>query len=224
MSWSLTPTRGPPQRDQDPSINRLTPRAGAVFRVFSAHSMDLTWLGHACFRMRGREGVVLTDPPDPKSGHAIAKTEAAIVTISHEHLGHSSLKSVGGEPVVLRGPGEYEVHEVLVTGIASFHDDEKGTARGRNTVFAIRLEDLVVCHLGDLGHELPALDLERLGDVDIVLVPISGAEVNLTAAKAAEAIHQLQSKVVVPMSYDPDDKKKDRPFDRLLHELGVKEL
>jgi len=125
---------------------------------------------------------------------------------------------------VLRGPGEYEVREVLVTGIAAYHDDEKGTARGRNTVFAIRLDDLVVCHLGDLGHELSAADLERLGDVDIVLVPISGAEVNLTAAKAAEVIHQLEPKVVVPMSYDPDDKKKDRPFDRLLHELGVKEL
>ena len=92
------------------------------FRVFSARSMDLTWLGHACFRMRGREGVVLADPPDPKSGHAISKTEAAIVTISHEHPGHSSLKSVGGEPVVLRGPGEYEVHEVLVTGKTCLDD------------------------------------------------------------------------------------------------------
>src|SRR5437868_1363898 len=196
---------------------------GAV-SLFSGRSMDMTWLGHACFRMRGREGVVRAEPPDPPSGHAITKTDAAIITISHEHPGHSSLKSVGGEPVVLRGPGEYEVQEVLVTGIASFHDDEKGTARGRNTVFAIRLDDLVVCHLGDLGHELPAADLERLGDVDIVLVPISGADVNLTAAKAAEVIHQLEPKVVVPMSYDPDDKKKDRPYDRLLHELGVKEL
>jgi L-ascorbate metabolism protein UlaG (beta-lactamase superfamily) len=186
--------------------------------------MDLTWLGHACFRMRGREGVVLTDPPDPKSGHAIPKTDAAIVTISHDHPGHASLKSVGGEPVVLRGPGEYEVREVLVTGIGSFHDDEQGRSRGRNTVFAIRLDDLVVCHLGDLGHELPAADLERLGDVDIVLVPISGADVNLTAAKAAEIVHSLEPKVVVPMSYDPDAKKKDTPFDRLLHELGVKEL
>ena len=163
--------------------------------------MDMTWLGHACFRMRGREGVVLADPPDPKSGHAIPKTEAAIVTISHEHPGHSSLKSVGGEPVVLRGPGEYEVQEVLVTGIGTFHDDSKGSARGRNTVFAIRLDDLVICHLGDLGHELPAGDLERLGDVDIVLVPISGGDINLTAAKDARA-----------------------PFDRLLHELGVKDL
>src|SRR5437016_3316685 len=224
MSWSVPVSRASVTRPGPRPVTRSTRWSGAVFRVFSARSMDLTWLGHACFRMRGREGVVLADPPDPKSGHAIAKTDAAIVTISHEHLGHSSLKSVGGEPVVLRGPGEYEVHEVLVTGIASFHDDEKGTARGRNTVFAIRLDDLVVCHLGDLGHELPAADLERLGDVDIVLVPISGADVNLTAAKAAEVIHQLEPKVVVPMSYDPEAQRKDSPFERLLHELGVKEV
>src|SRR5438128_1132666 len=196
---------------------------GAV-SLFPARSMDMTWLGHACVRMRGREGVVLTDPPDPKSGHAIPKTEAQVVTISHEHAGHSSLKSVGGEPVVLRGPGEYEVHEVLVTGVGTFHDDRGGAARGRNTIFTIRLDDLVVCHLGDLGHELPAADLERIGDVDIVLVPISGADVNLTAAKAAEIIHQLEPKVVVPMSYDPEAQRKDSPFERLLHELGVKEV
>jgi len=186
--------------------------------------MDMTWLGHACFRMRGREGVVLTDPPDPKSGHAIPRTEAGLVTMSHEHAGHASLRSVAGEPVVLRGPGEYEVHDMLVTGIGSFHDDEKGAERGRNTVFAIRLDDLVICHLGDLGHALPAVDLEKLGDVDIALVPISGPEVNLSAARAAEIVHQLEPKVVVPMSFDPDDKKKDTPYARLLHELGVKEL
>jgi len=174
--------------------------------------------------MRGREGIVLSDPPDPKSGHAIPRTEAGLVTISHDHPGHASLKSVAGEPVVLRGPGEYEVREMLVTGLGTFHDDDKGTLRGRNTVFAIRLDELVICHLGDLGHTLPAADVERLGDVDIVLVPISGAETNLSAARAAEIIHQLEPKVVVPMSYDPEVQKKDSPFERLLHELGVKEL
>jgi L-ascorbate metabolism protein UlaG (beta-lactamase superfamily) len=186
--------------------------------------MDMTWLGHACFRMRGREGIVVTDPPDPKSGHAIPRTEAGLVTMSHEHQGHASLRSVAGEPVVLRGPGEYEVHDMLVTGIGSYHDDEKGVQRGRNTVFAIRLDDLVICHLGDLGHALPAADLEKLGDVDIALVPISGADVNLSAARAAEIVQQLEPKVVVPMSFDPDDKKKDNPYMRLLHELGVKEM
>ena len=174
--------------------------------------------------MRGREGIVLTDPPDPKSGHAIPRTEANLVTISHDHAGHASLKSVAGEPVILRGPGEYEVREVLVTGLGTFHDDDRGAARGRNTIFAIRLEDLIVCHLGDLGHALASADLERLGDIDIALVPISGADINLSAAKAAEIVHQLEPKVVVPMSYDPDVQKKDSPYERLLHELGVKEL
>lgn len=195
-----------------------------MFRRILAVSVDLTWLGQACFRLRGREGVVLTDPPDPKSGHAIPKTAADLVTISHDDPGHASLRSVGGEPVVLRGPGEYEVREILVTGIGTFRDEERGARRGRNTVFAIRLDDLVVCHLGGLGHALPSADLERLGDVDVALVPIGGADADLTAPKAAEIVHQLEPKVVVPMSYDPDGKLKDSPFERLLHELGVKEL
>lgn len=186
--------------------------------------MDITWLGHACFRLRGREGVVLTDPPDPRSGHAIPRTEADLVTMSHQHPGHASMRSVGGDPVMLAVPGEYEVREILVTGIRTFHDEEQGRTRGPNTVFTIRLDDLVVCHLGDLGHVLAATDLEKLGDVDICLLPISGADTNLTAAMAAEVVHQLEAKVVVPMSYDPDEKKKETPFDRLLHELGVKEL
>lgn len=186
--------------------------------------MDLTWLGHACFRLRGREGVVLTDPPDPKSGHAIPKTEADLVTISTDDPAHGSLRSVGGSPVILRGPGEYEVRAILVTGIATFRDDDGGKKRGKNTVFAIRLDDLVVCHLGALGHSLPSADLERLGDIDIALVPIGGADTNLSAATAAEVIHQLEPKVVVPMTFDPDATRKDSAFERLLHELGVKDL
>jgi L-ascorbate metabolism protein UlaG (beta-lactamase superfamily) len=195
-----------------------------MFRGILNSSMDLTWLGHACFRLRGREGVVLTDPPDPRSGAAIPKTAADLVTISNDDPRHNSLRSVGGEPVVLRGPGEYEVKEILVTGIGTFRDDERGAKRGRNTIYAIRLDDLVICHLGGLGHVLPTADLEKLGDIDVALVPIGGHDEDLSATQAAEIIHQLEPKVVVPMSYDPDSNKKDSPFERLLHELGVKEI
>jgi L-ascorbate metabolism protein UlaG (beta-lactamase superfamily) len=111
-----------------------------------------------------------------------------------------------------------------VTGTATYHDEDNGATRGKNTVFTIRVDDLVVCHLGDLGHVLPAADLERIGEIDVVLLPISGADTNLSAAMAAEIVHQLEPKVVVPMSYDPEKRKKDGPFDRLLHELGVKDL
>jgi L-ascorbate metabolism protein UlaG (beta-lactamase superfamily) len=164
------------------------------------------------------------DPPEPRSGHAIARTEAQLVTMSHAHAGHSSLRSVGGEPVVLSGPGEYEVQEILVTGVPTFHDSEKGALRGVNTVFAVRLDDLVICHLGDLGHVLAAADLERIGGVDVCLLPVAGADVNLSAAMAVEIIHQLEPKVVVPMSYDPEGTRKDTPLQRMLHEIGIKEL
>jgi L-ascorbate metabolism protein UlaG (beta-lactamase superfamily) len=184
--------------------------------------MDISWLGHACFRLRGRDVTVLTDPPDPKSGHAIPKTPAEVVTISHDHPGHASLKSVGGDPVILRSPGEYEVKDCLLTALASYHDAEKGKTRGRNTVFVIRLDGVVVCHLGDLGHAMEEAELEALGDVDVLLVPITGPEVNLTAAMAADVVHQFEPKVVVPMSFEPD--KTDGLYKRFLQEMGVKDV
>src|SRR5258708_3632898 len=142
-----------------------------MFRRILNFSMDLTWLGHACFRLRGREGVVLTDPPARRSGPATPRAAADLVRISNDAPRHGSLRSVGGEPVVLRGPGEYEVKEILVTGVGTYRDEEQGAKRGRNTVYAIRLDDLVICHLGGLGHVLPTADLERLGDIDVLPVP-----------------------------------------------------
>lgn len=185
--------------------------------------MDITWLGHACFRLRGRDATVLMDPPDPKSGHAISKTPADVVTMSHEHAGHASLRSVGGEPIVLRGPGEYEVREVLIAGLASFHDEEKGVARGKNTVFVVRIDGVAVCHLGDLGHAIDQAELEQLGDIDVLLVPVSGPEVNLNAATAADVVHQFEPKVVIPMSFDPEV-TKDGVYRRFLQEMGVKDV
>ncbi len=165
---------------------------------------------------------MVADPPDPKSGHAINRTEAQVVTISHDHPGHSGLRSVGGEPVVLRSPGEYEVREVLITGLASFHDEERGGARGKNTIFVIRIDGVAVCHLGDLGHVVEEAELQQLGDIDVVLVPVSGPEVNLTAAKAADVVHQLEPKIVIPMSFEPNGSKTD-PYHRFLQEMGAKE-
>src|SRR5205814_1560498 len=105
--------------------------------------MDMTWRGHACFRMRGREGIVLTDPPDPKSGHAIPRTEAGLVTMSHEHAGHASLKPVAADPAALLGPAEYEGHEVLVTGIGTVHDDQKKATPYQRLLHELGVKELV---------------------------------------------------------------------------------
>jgi L-ascorbate metabolism protein UlaG (beta-lactamase superfamily) len=128
--------------------------------------MEIVWLGHSCFRIRGREATIVTDPCPPASGYTIGKPTADIVTISHRHDDHSFVKAVAGSPTVLDGPGEYEVSGAFVTGIATHHDDQKGQERGSNLVFIIEMEEIKVCHLGDLGHTPTAGPDVSKGDLE----------------------------------------------------------
>ena len=161
---------------------------------------EFRWYGHNCFRIKGREATVITDPVGRESGYAMGKQTADVVTISHEHPGHTNLNAVRPEYQVVRGPGEYEMHEIFITGIRTYHDAELGKQRGYNTVYLIELEGMVICHLGDLGHPLTDEQAEAMSNVDVLLVPAGGGTV-LDPPKAAELISQLDPKVVVPMQY-----------------------
>lgn len=161
---------------------------------------EFKWFGHNCFRIRAREATVLTDPLDRSTGYALPKQTADVVTISHEHPSHANLDAVKPDFTIVRGPGEYETHDVFVTGIRTFRDDARGAERGYNTVYLIELENMVVCHLGDLGHALTEEQAEAMANVDVLLVPAGGGTV-LEPAKAAEIVGQLEPKLVIPMQY-----------------------
>ncbi len=182
---------------------------------------EFKWFGHNCFRIRAREATVLTDPVDRSTGYAMAKQTADVVTISHEHAGHINLNAVKPEFQVIRGPGEYEIHDIFVTGIRTYHDDARGNERGYNTVYLIELEGMVVCHLGDLGHALTEEQAEAMSNVDVLLVAAGGGDV-LDPAKAAELIGQLEPKVVIPMQYvTPQGDTKLGTLETFCKELGV---
>lgn len=183
--------------------------------------MDITWLGHSCFRVRSRDAVLLTDPVH--KGWGAGKLEADIVTVSHGHDGHSNAADVGGTALVLSGPGEYECKDVQILGIATHHDAERGAVRGRNIVFLMEVEGLFLCHLGDIGHVPTADQVAALGNVDVLLVPVGGAT-TIDAARAVETMRMLEPKVVIPMHYHDADHRPDlEPLDRFLKEAGVKE-
>jgi L-ascorbate metabolism protein UlaG (beta-lactamase superfamily) len=185
--------------------------------------VDLTWLGHGCFRLRGRSAAVVTDPYPPSLGPRLPKLEADLVTISHKHENHSYSQAVAKDPYVVDGPGEYEVAGITVLGLPTFHDASQGEVHGRNTVCVIELDDVRVCHLGDLGHALAADMLEALGNVDVLLVPVGGGN-TLDAAGAAEVVRQVEPRVVVPMHYAlPAVKTQLAPVERFLKEMGVTE-
>jgi L-ascorbate metabolism protein UlaG (beta-lactamase superfamily) len=190
---------------------------------------DVQYLGHSCFRIRGRDGIVLTDPFDRSVGLDIGKPTAHIVTVSHDHPDHANVAAVrpARERVfVIEGAGEYEVGGILITGVRTAHDKKKGDERGKNTVYVIHIDDVVFCHLGDLGHELTAQQIDEIGSVDVLFVPVGGGE-TVGPAEAVQVISQLEPRIVVPMHYALEGQATSEhnlaPLDKFTHELGLKE-
>lgn len=184
---------------------------------------EIKWFGHGCFRLRGREATIVMDPVGRATGYALPKQKADIVTVSHQHPGHNAVGQVQEGYFLIDGPGEYEVSEVFVTGIRTFHDGEGGKARGANTVYLLELEELRICHLGDLGHPLTEEQVEGLSEVDVLLVPVGGGSA-LDAAGASEVIGQIEPRLVVPMHYrTPRGDQGLEDIGRFCKELGVED-
>jgi L-ascorbate metabolism protein UlaG (beta-lactamase superfamily) len=191
---------------------------------------DIQYLGHSCFRLRGRDGILLTDPFDRSIGMDVGRPTAHIVTVSHKHADHANIaavKPLRDQLFVIDGPGDYEVSGILVSGVRTFHDSKKGAELGKNTVYVIHLDDVVFCHLGDLGHELTTQQLDEIGSVDVLFIPVGGGE-TISPATATSVISQIEPRVVVPMHYALDGQQSFMaelaPLDKFTHELGLKEV
>ena len=183
--------------------------------------MEITWLGHSCFRLRGREAAVVTDPCAKSTGYSVGRPAADIVTVSHDHAGHNNVAAVTGSPRVIQGPGEFEIAGVLIAGVRTYHDEEKGERLGRNIAYVLEVDDLRVCHLGDLGHVPTPEQVEELSGVDILLTPVGGNN-TIDAAAAVETVSLLEPKLVLPMHYQtPAAKAQLDPLDRFLKEMGA---
>jgi len=186
--------------------------------------MDISWLGHSCFRIKGSHAIVITDPYSPDLGYSLGKPTARIVTVSHEHPGHSYIQAIGGQPKVVSRPGEYEISGVLIIGIATFHDKEEGKKRGKNTAYLMEIDEVAICHLGDLGHVLTSEQVEEIGNVDVLLLPVGGVS-TINAPVAAEVVRQLEPKAVIPMHYKtPALSQELEPVERFLKEIGAKQV
>lgn len=170
--------------------------------------MNITWLGHACFKIEekvdGNLVTVVTDPYDKQIGLRLPKTKANLVTVSHDHFDHNYIEGVGGlednEPFVIDRPGEYEYKGVFVTGIGAYHDKKEGADRGKTVMFRIEIDGITILHCGDLGTTLSDSQLEKIGDIDVLLIPVGGTY-TVNAKEAAEVVRQIEPRMVVPMHY-----------------------
>ena len=186
--------------------------------------MEITWLGHSCFLIRGKEKTIITDPYHPDLGYRLGEPEADIVTLSHFHPGHSYIEGVANEPKLIKSPGEYEIGGTFITGVATFHDNRKGDLRGKNTIYIIEMDGITLCHLGDLGHPLDPHLIEEIGDIDILFLPV-GEVSTMPVDTAVEIVRQLEPPIVIPMHYKTEAFTGDlSPVDKFLDKMRIREL
>ena len=192
--------------------------------------MEIQYFGHSAFKLKGKAGIVVCDPFDSTVGIPFPSVSADVVTTSHDHFDHNAITRVKPtsrreKPFIIAAPGEYEVGGISIFGVPTFHDDTKGTERGKNTVFTIVLDHLRICHLGDLGHTLSDQDISQIGTVDILLVPVGG-KFTITPAQAVEVISSIEPSYVIPMHYKTDLHNQEvfqelNTVDDFLKEYGV---
>lgn len=168
--------------------------------------MQITYHGHACFKLKGKRGSVVTDPFDDKAlGVPLSRLSAEIVTVSHQHGDHNAINKVKGtekrdNPFVIDYAGEYEVGGISVFGTKTYHDQAQGAERGSNIVFKILIDGLAVCHLGDLNHQLTDEQLKTIGPVDILFLPVGGPH-SLMGEDSLKVAQAINPSIVIPMHY-----------------------
>jgi L-ascorbate metabolism protein UlaG (beta-lactamase superfamily) len=184
--------------------------------------MEITWYGQTCFRLSERGlATVVTDPCSPDVGFTFPKPRADIVTVSYDDPTCRYTSGVRGPFRLLDSPGEYEIGGVFITSIATFADAKRGTVRGLNNVFTFDFGGLTVCHLGLLGLVPTQFQVESLGTVDILLVPVGGGG-SLNPARASEVISLFEPSIVIPMYYKIKDLSlKLGTLEGFLKEMGL---
>lgn len=183
--------------------------------------MKIRWFGHACFLLESQDGTkIVTDPFDGSVGYKIPMVEADIVTVSHDHYDHNYVEGVQGEPEIMKSPGEYIISGISIKGLPTFHDEVKGAKRGPNIVFVFEIDDMKICHAGDLGHLLSKAQLEEIGDIDVLILPVGGT-FTLDAEGAAAAVEQFSPKIIIPMHYKTSAVSMPiDPVDNFLEKMG----
>jgi L-ascorbate metabolism protein UlaG (beta-lactamase superfamily) len=164
--------------------------------------MRIKWFGHSTFLLTSEAGTrVLIDPYYKFLGYRMpVPVESDIVVVTHDHGDHNKVQSASGDYMLVNEPREYSRGDVSISGFKTFHDKVNGKKRGPNIIFRFHMDGLTICHCGDLGHLLTEEQVEEIGKVDILIVPVGG-RMTLDATEAAHVIRQLHATVAIPMHY-----------------------
>jgi len=168
--------------------------------------MKIKWYGHAAFLITSDEGTkIIIDPYEPGAfggqlSYGKIKDQADIVLTSHDHADHNYTQDLPGNPQVVKGGGSKTLKGISMKGVSTYHDPSKGSERGANTIFTIKINNVQLCHLGDLGHLLSDKDLVEIVPVDILLIPVGGF-FTIDPKEATRVAEQIKPRILIPMHF-----------------------
>lgn len=179
-----------------------------------AKEVTFKWFGQSCFLIETSQNVKIITDPMAMGGYKIPEDiKPDIVTVSHEHFDHNQVDAVSGKPIVLRGLTsggsdfadiDQKIKDVRVYTVSSFHDKSQGSQRGKNAIFVFEFDGIKVAHLGDLGDALSPAGVEKIGPVDVIMIPVGGTY-TIFGKEADHVISQLNPKLIVfPMHFKTD--------------------
>lgn len=192
--------------------------------------MKIIWHGQSCFQIiahgvKENKATIVIDPFSEEIGLKLPKIQADILLVTHQHLDHNNINAVSNSPFLITGPGEYEIKDIFIQGIPAFHGNSKEHELEEITIYTFEAENITLCHLGDLGQkELTDEQLERIGNVDILMIPIGG-NFTISAQEALKIMSQIEPKIIIPMHYQiPKLKIKLSGLDKFLKVLGIQSV
>lgn len=187
--------------------------------------MEITYIGHSCFKIKDKTISLVIDPYNPKIGYKLPKLSADVLLVTHDHFDHNYIEGVSDYRLLVDGPGEYEVGGCFIYGKSVDHDEKNGLERGKVTMYLITIDDFNILHLGDLGRELTQEEMEKIPNVDVLMIPV-GNKYTIDEKAAVKVISALEPSYVIPMHYKTDDLTGVEGLsgvDEFLDEMGVEE-
>ncbi|MBM3205530.1 MBL fold metallo-hydrolase [Candidatus Shapirobacteria bacterium] len=180
--------------------------------------MEIKYFGNSCFRIKGKQMVLLTNPFEASVGIKLSGLVADIVCFSHKK--ESSLSSLvskavtRGEVFVIDAAGEYEVGGVFIMGIEA----------GATTLYVMTIDGLRLVFLGELKEKLTDKQIEEVDGADLLFLPVGDKNLSLSAKQAVDVINQIEPKIIIPMAYKIPGLNLDlAPLDDFLKEMSLEE-